>query len=506
MHPHSRLHLESGDTTSKGNVTPSSLTSKAGDMVLAEKGWHGRGGSRDSDGVGNKADGKETESFLDMVTVVGIPVKHGQQQSEQVLGQTLRSTGVSHRRDHQLHQQGQHRQQQHASNAHALHPGADAASAAVLRAWNSVGDGEATGEGDKTKPNPRGRERWHGSDGDALDGPVESKGILNLASASMTHSPRAEKRGRARESDREESGTFFYDPEQRRAPGVVEAMATTASRQDQGAPPPHTAVKAAFDRVPMHSSTIDRADATTSAATDTTTSGRTGGASFSMGISGMGMALPWRGSRRQGINNSSPAKVGDAVRGGAYRRRLRRTQVRNVHEVAGDNAGWPLSGYGDGQADGNGNDNGGDPCPSVHDVAQSDGAARKLDGGNDAVGRGVKITMFEGKRSSRAHHGNRGDECSERVECEKFMTLESKAAGAAGLNASDQSGQSMNFVAEEGTRIGNGTGEARRGYATVGWRPVGDNLANLKTRMEERHQQHSGVTVASARAGGGGGD
>lgn len=250
-------------------------------------------------------------------------------------------------------------------------------------------------------------------------------------------------------ADRADGRSFNHPPEPRRAPRLEPAAtaATAASaagvvvHRDHHAQPPH----------PLKHGLASSAETTTQQSAKTID--RTGvGGGYSMGISGTGVALPWRNSRRQAPTTTSSltSSTGAGGGAGANRRRFRREQIRASAVGEGGVAGLNWG---------------------------SDGGATATKGGGSVGGGGGGAVDSELRGG--AGEDNRQGAIADP---EKGMVLVASAV----------------VVGGGGGGAGGEGGCGARSGSTKGWRAAGDSLANLKARMGVRHQQNPPVAAAAA--------
>lgn len=213
---------------------------------------------------------------------------------------------------------------------------------------------------------------------------------------------------------------------------------------------------------------LDATESSASHPAGTFPNGRNVDGDFSMGISGTGVALPWRKSSRRHAPTASVAAAGASAGGGENRRRMRREQARtSANPGVGGIAGLTWG------------DDGVNVDPDISKVSRT-------------------ITdRFEGERRHRGGGGGSGDVNEIRVGPD-----EDRPVAGAGVHAEEaEAGNAGGSGARAEEEMG-----ARSGSTTKGWRAAGDSLAHLKARMGVRHRQHPATAAeASASAARGGG-
>lgn len=200
------------------------------------------------------------------------------------------------------------------------------------------------------------------------------------------------------------------------------------------------------------------------------TTGRAAAGGYNMGVSGTGVALPWRNNsnnRRQAPAASSATIAGAGGGAGANRRRMRREQT--LARAAGE-WGVALPKWG------------------------SDTTPGSLCASSFATNAPSEASLVTSQRW--AGGGGRGSASGEGVGDNKELPR-----GGAGEERSGAVADLDGMILVTSAVVGEGGGGAgEEEEQGTGWRAAGDSLANLKARM--RHQQHPAAGNNGGLAGG----
>lgn len=274
-------------------------------------------------------------------------------------------------------------------------------------------------------------------------------------------------------TDRAEGISYNHPPEPRRAPrpkppAPAGAGAAGAVNKDHHAQPPHplkhclTSAETAAQQQPSSSKSLT---------------------SHSMGISGTGVALPWRSnSRRQAPTTTTSLS---STSGGTNRRRSRHEQNRT--SAVGEGGGTVALDWGtDGghtttSTKGGGGNVGDSTSTNVTSLVIPNRWGDRLHGAGGGGGGGGGASG--GTVESEPRSGGAGDVKRGAVEDPEGMVLVASAVAAWGGG---------------GSGAGRGGGSGARSGTTKGWRAAGDSLANLNARMGVRYQQNLPGAAAAA--------
>lgn len=224
------------------------------------------------------------------------------------------------------------------------------------------------------------------------------------------------------------------------------------------------------------------AEATKPQAAVAAPTGRAAAGGYNMGVSGTGVALPWRNNnnRRQGpVASSFATTVGGGGGGaGANRRRMRREQTRARAAGEGGPAVARLNWGSDTTTGGGSSSLGASIAANAPREAVLVNPPRWVAGG----GRGSASGEGVGDRDNELPRGAAGEERSGAVaDLDGMILVTSAVVGEGGGGA----------VGEEEDQGGRSSG------GNKGWRAAGDSLANLKARM--KYQQHPALGLAGCK-------
>lgn len=440
------------------------------------------GGAGDS--VGGRARGGQHDSFLELAAVVGIPVK-----------QQPQSKGFRQRpRPARGKQPNQHQQPQPPMRDNPVDVIAPISAAAVpMMTWDSVAG---------TAPTARGGEN-DDVGGNAADDLAVSTGTAAAAAAFSGGAETVEGHG-----DRGEVRPFYYSSDQRHGPRREPTAIAVARKDHHVQPPPPLQLDVV--PVPSNSSEVANVDTTTQATT--IPSGRDAAGGYNMGISGTGMVLPWKNSKKQG---SIPLAATGAGGAGANRRRLRREQTRAADVSAG--VGGSVAGWGWGSGNGGGNGGSGGSGGNVDSRASEVGTTHaigavtergSIDAANTSAPNQPPVAPQEwGDRPHRGAASGAGEK-----------TL--RGGGVGDRNAGSAAGAALGYssnasaaaadlermvVVASGVGSGGGSGSGGGGggaqsHSIERWRAAGGGLASLKARMGVRYQRHPAVAAGGGRS------